>query len=599
MSAATKISGNAATCIKILNGLTFDQLRWIFTSYDESELVQHEWDSSSVPFSDNDNSTHLWSELNPSCAEEEIRIAITDNESSNLLFKELIFVGVDETFASNRKDASVNTTTNEDLVQFILDSENAITFFGLAFVIANINQELLSLVPVNIGDEKSIKASAASLEDGIYPMSRRLYMNLHDDEASLQSTRGLLEFGFSEAGDAATKSVGLWPIDQWEKLLMSTRVQSASGIPLSEIEAYCGPGGGAISIAGSSTVFPVAQVWAEIYSIGCPGTVFTVEGGGSSVGAGRVCGNPALGPPVDIGDMSRQWKDSEADVKEGYLYHCKDPGETTRSAIQIDVAIDGLTVAVKELGPAWDCIQILGGLSIDQLRWIYSDYTDSQLENSGWDPKSLKNSDSNSQTHLWNELDERCPRFEIRIAGADDQSGTYEYFLESVLTDHANGETFDLNRPGFGYKNSAVDEELVAYIEEFAESISYFGYSYYFANKDLLSAVAISNSDGNQVLPDSETIGNGLYSPLARRIFMNLYNERDSLQHTAPFVEFGLANAKLVEATGYVAIPISDVDAMSDRLRQVSQLEGATSHGCSLMRLLIAGAIVGITLCVL
>ena len=596
MSAATKISGNAAACINILNGLTFDQLRWIFTSYDETQLIRNGWNSSSVPFSDNDNSTHLWSELNPSCPGEEIRIAFTDDENSNHLFKELIFAGVDETFASNR--ALVNATTNEDLVQFILDNENAITYFGLAFVIANINQELLSLVPVNIGEGKSTKASAASLGDGVYPMARRLYMNLHDDEASLRSTRGLLDFGFSEAGDTATKSVGLWPIDQWEKLLMSTRVQSASGIPLGEIGEYCGPGGGAISIAGSSTVFPVAQVWAEIYSIGCPGTAFSVEGGGSSVGASRVCGDPALGTPVDIGNMSRQWKDSEADAKGEYLYQCKDPGDTDRSAIQIDVAIDGLTVAVKELGPAWDCIHLLGGLSIDQLRWIYSDYTDSQLEGSGWDPKSLKNSDNNSQTHLWNELDERCPRIEIRIAGADDGSGTYEYFLESVLTDHANGETFDLNRPGFGYKNSAVDEELVAYINEFAESISYFGYSYYFANMDLLSAVAISNRDGKQVLPDPETIGNGLYNPLARRIFMNLYNERESLQHTAPFVEFGLSNAKLVETTGYVAIPISDIDVMSDRLRQVSLLEGATSHGCSLL-VVLAIAIVVITLCVL
>ena len=156
---------------------------------------------------------------------------------------------------------------------------------------------------------------------------------------------------------------------------------------------------------------------------------------------------------------------------------------------------------------------------------------------------------------------------EIRIAGADDLSGTYEYFLETVLSDHDNGESFDLNRPGFGYKNSAVDEELVAYIDEFAESISYFGYSYYYTNRNVLSAVAIENKAGHQVLPTPETIGDGTYNPLARRIFMNLYNDEKSLENTVPFVSFGLSHPHLVEATGYVAIPEIDVLEMKSRMR--------------------------------
>jgi len=234
-------------------------------------------------------------------------------------------------------------------------------------------------------------------------------------------------------------------------------------------------------------------------------------------------------------------------------------------------------ISVKEGGTAWDCIQILGGLSIDQLRWIYSDYSDQKLEEAGWDPKSLKNSDFNSQTHLWSELDDRCHRVEIRIAGPDDLSGTYEYFLETVLSDHDNGETFDLNRPGFGYENSAVDEELVAYLNEFAESISYFGYSYYYANRGSLSPVAILNDEGSYVVPNPETIGDGSYHPLARRIFMNLYNNADSLSKTAPFMEFGLSNPHLVEATGYVAIPSEDVEEMKGRLLAVDGEAGGSS----------------------
>ena len=99
----------------------------------------------------------------------------------------------------------------------------------------------------------------------------------------------------------------------------------------------------------------------------------TVEGGGSSNGAGRVCGEEERGTPVDIGDMSREWKDTEAVERDGYVYECL-VGDTTRSAIQVDVAIDGLTVAVSHDGYASDCIALLGGLTTDQLRWIFSSY---------------------------------------------------------------------------------------------------------------------------------------------------------------------------------------------------------------------------------
>jgi ABC-type phosphate transport system substrate-binding protein len=194
------------------------------------------------------------------------------------------------------------------------------------------------------------------------------------------------------------------------------------------------------------------------------------------------------GAPVDIGDMSREWKPSEADVND-FLYSCLEPGDPERSAIQIDVAIDDLTVAVQEgAGAASKCIQILGGLNIDQLRWIYSDHTDVKLEETGWDPKSLKNSDSNSQTHLWNELDASCDPIEIRIAGADDLSGTFEYFKATMFR---NDETFDYARPGFGCTNSEDDEELVSYLQEFGEAISYFGCACYYANQKSISAVPI------------------------------------------------------------------------------------------------------------
>ena len=74
-----------------------------------------------------------------------------------------------------------------------------------------------------------------------------------------------------------------------------------------------------INIAGSSTVFPVASAWGQAYSTANDDYTVTVAGGGSGAGASKVCSTDA--DSVNIGDMSRGWKDSEASVgADGYTY---------------------------------------------------------------------------------------------------------------------------------------------------------------------------------------------------------------------------------------------------------------------------------------
>ena len=117
-------------------------------------------------------------------------------------------------------------------------------------------------------------------------------------------------------------------------------------IAMSTYQTECGPDG-AIAIAGSSTVLPLAEAWAQRYDADCSGSDITVEGGGSSSGAGRVCANSEKGTPVDIGDMSREWKTTEADRgADGYTMSCL-KGDTSRKAVQIVVAYDGLSVVMK------------------------------------------------------------------------------------------------------------------------------------------------------------------------------------------------------------------------------------------------------------
>lgn len=191
--------------------------------------------------------------------------------------------------------------------------------------------------------------------------------------------------------------------------------------------------------------------------------------------------------------------------------------------------------------------------------------------------------------HFCSELHEDCPNIEIRIAGAGDQSGTYEYFLETILTDHEAGETFDTNRPGFSYFNSEDDDVLVDYVFTYPESISYFGYNYYFENRESLASVAIENDVGSFVKPTHETIADSSYNLLARRVYMNLLNDPESLANTVPFVIFGMETPEMVTRTGYVAIPEEKAqEIVSTRLEGDGSADDSDGSGLS------AGAIAGI-----
>ena len=120
-----------------------------------------------------------------------------------------------------------------------------------------------------------------------------------------------------------------------------------------------------INIAGSSTVFPVASAWGQAYSAANSDYTVTVAGGGSGAGASKVCSTDT--DSVNIGDMSRDWKSSEATVgADGYTWSCANSDVTVT---QLIVAIDGLSVVVKKGGAADNCISDMGGLSMAQLRW--------------------------------------------------------------------------------------------------------------------------------------------------------------------------------------------------------------------------------------
>ena len=189
-----------------------------------------------------------------------------------------------------------------------------------------------------------------------------------------------------------------------------------------------------INIAGSSTVFPVASAWGQAYSTANDDYTVTVAGGGSGAGASKVCSTDA--DSVNIGDMSRGWKDSEATVgADGYTYSCVN---TDVTITQLVVAYDGLSVVMKKGGAADQCVTDMGGLSMAQLRWIFSDWSEEDLANhekGGLDMNSTTPNNDGDGVREWGDLHNStaCPDQEIKLWGADSDSGTYEYFGEQVF----------------------------------------------------------------------------------------------------------------------------------------------------------------------
>ncbi len=275
---------------------------------------------------------------------------------------------------------------------------------------------------------------------------------------------------------------------------------------------------GTIEIDGSSTVFPVSEAVAEEFgklhrdvrvNVGVSGT----GGGFKRFTVGE----------IDISDASRPIKDNEAAIADenGIEYY------------PLRVAMDGLSVMVSPDNDFVEC------LTIDQLKMI-------------WEPGST--------VTKWSDVSPSWPDKEIALYGPDTDSGTFDYFTEEVM-----GEA-QLSRAD--YTASADDNVLVQGIAGGKYSLGYFGYSYYQENQDKLKLVAVDSGSGC-VLPTSESIEDGTYSPLSRPLF--IYVSAASIQRpeVRAFVEFYLDNAaELSQEVGYIKLGEAEYAANRDSIKQ-------------------------------
>lgn len=220
------------------------------------------WDMAEVPNSDGDGSTRMWSELHKDCQAVEVSI-IGNVESSPVhkFFSGKILKARGEIIDQSRFQ---QVETIEDTVVSLEANPNAIAFFNLRYVLSQTEKSTIAnLKTVSILDEDRalyVRPSSAVFEDLSYRLKSGVFFNINDEETTWINLRPFLEYAFSERGLSDLVSESFWPIPNWQQMVMKTRAQIPTGIAMKDI--ICGEDESKtlISIAGSSTVFPVSQL---------------------------------------------------------------------------------------------------------------------------------------------------------------------------------------------------------------------------------------------------------------------------------------------------------------------------------------------------
>ncbi|HSO30637.1 MAG TPA: PstS family phosphate ABC transporter substrate-binding protein [Candidatus Sulfomarinibacteraceae bacterium] len=288
---------------------------------------------------------------------------------------------------------------------------------------------------------------------------------------------------------------------------------------------------GAVTIDGSSTVYPITAAVAEEFQIENPGVRVTVAFSGTGGGFKKFCSTGA--DATDANDASRPIKSTDKPGADGQAGTADDElSEATlcRNAgiepVELKVAYDGLSVVVNPANHFVDC------LTTAELKAIW---------------------DQGSTVRTWADVRPGWPAAAIELFGPGADSGTFDYFTEAI-----NGEA---KRSRSNYTPSEDDNALVQGVANDENGLGYFGFAYFEENADRLKVVPIDGGDGC-VAPAIETIKDGSYSPLSRPLFV--YPSRGALARpeVAAFFDYYVDHVtEFAEEVGYVALPADELAA--------------------------------------
>jgi phosphate transport system substrate-binding protein len=277
-----------------------------------------------------------------------------------------------------------------------------------------------------------------------------------------------------------------------------------------------------VKIDGSSTVFPITEAVAEEFQKAKKQQIkVTVGISGTGGGFKKFCRGE-----TDISDASRPILKAEmADcAKAGIEY------------IELPVAFDAITVVVNPKNG------FIKQLTVAELKKM-------------WEPGAQ------GKVTRWNQVNPQWPDQPMKLFGPGADSGTFDYFTEAVVgkSKSSRGD----------FTASEDDNVLVQGVARDVNGLGYFGYAYYFENKDKLKAVPIVNEKGQAVEPSMEAVIKGTYTPLARPIFIYVNAKSLAKPEVKEFVEYYMKNgAKLSREVKYVPLPDSAYTTAWEHVQQ-------------------------------
>jgi phosphate transport system substrate-binding protein len=271
---------------------------------------------------------------------------------------------------------------------------------------------------------------------------------------------------------------------------------------------------GNIVIAGSSTVYPLAEVMADRFKeegfTEDKGTL-TIDSIGSGAGFERFCKTGE----TDISNASRAIKDSEVE-------NC---AAINRTPIEFRVGTDAIAVVVSSEN------DFLTGVTLEELAKIFS-----------------------KDAVKWSDVNPAWPNEDILRFSPGTDSGTFDYFVEAVMTPvYVVDKTADAGKDKEAILNAANiqfsedDNVLVQGVEGSPYAIGYFGYAYFAENQGNLKALAV-----NDVTPSYDTAESGEYK-LSRPLF--IYSDAAIMQakpQVAAFINYFLTYVnEEIQGVGY------------------------------------------------
>jgi phosphate transport system substrate-binding protein len=279
---------------------------------------------------------------------------------------------------------------------------------------------------------------------------------------------------------------------------------------------------GAISIDGSSTVYPISKAIGAAFEKAEPGVRVAVAFSGTGGGFKKFCAGE-----TDISDASRPITAAEAAL-------CRQNGIRY---VELPVAFDGLAVLVNPKNDWARCV------TVKELKAL-------------WEPEAQ------GKVTRWSQVRAGWPDQDIHLYGADAESGTYDYFTQAIVGKEHLSRT--------DYRASEDDEVLAKDIADDPFALGFFGLAYYEEHKDVLKLVAVDdeqelNGQGC-ILPTPKSVETGAYQPLARPIFIYVARRAVERPEVQAFVKYYLAHAgPTTESVGYVPLPASTYERAQGR----------------------------------